>query len=89
MSTRSALEEKQIRIESAKLGAEIALSRLGLIKDGISQREAYRLAGESQIRSWINEGLLIRIPGKGRNSKCSYSRIEIETLLHLKEKQVI
>lgn len=86
---RSILEEKQIRIESAKLGAEIALSRLGLIKDDISQREAFRLAGESQIRSWVNEGLLIRINGKGRNSKLSYSRIEVETLLNLKKKQVI
>ena len=36
-------EQKTLIMESAALGASIALNRLGLIKDEISQREAYRI----------------------------------------------
>jgi len=61
-------EEKALRIESAKMGAEIALSRLGLIKDEISQREAYRLFNESTVRTWVNKGLVKRVkPGKTKH----------------------
>lgn len=76
-------EEKQLRIESANMGAEIALKRLGLIKDEISQREAYRMFGEAQVRSWVNQGLVSRIKSGERNSKATYSRIELDTLNRL------
>ena len=36
-------EQKNLIMESAALGASIALNRLGLIKDEISQREAFRV----------------------------------------------
>jgi hypothetical protein len=80
-------EEKALRIESAKMGAEIALSRLGLIKDEISQREAYRLFKESTVRSWVNRGLVKRVKPGELNSKASYSRIELETIKALEEKR--
>lgn len=82
----SLLEEKQLRIEAATMGATIALSRLGLIKDEISQREAFRIAGEALVRTWLANKYLSRINGKGRNSKVTYSRIEVETLLSLYQK---
>ena len=77
-------EEKQLRIESAKMGAQIALSKLGLIKDEISQREAYRIFGESNVKSWKNEGLINRVKIGENTSKSTYSLIELETIKNLK-----
>ena len=62
-------EFKNIVMDSANLGASIALSRLGLIKDEISQREAYRIYGESTIRTWLNRGLIHRVKIGEKNSK--------------------
>ena len=53
-------EQKTLIMESAALGASIALNRLGLIKDEISQREAYRIYGESCVRTWLNRGLFVK-----------------------------
>ena len=65
-------EFKNIVMDSANLGASIALSRLGLIKDEISQREAYRIYGESTIRTWLNRGLIHRVKIGEKNSKVTY-----------------
>lgn len=78
--TLSLLEEKNLRIDSARIGVEIALARLGLIKDEISQAEAYRNFGEAKVRSWINSGLCTRVKLGDKNSKATYSRIELETI---------
>ena len=80
-------EEKQMRIEAGELAVTLAFKRLGLIKDDISQREAFRLFGEAVIRSLVNEGLLTRVKIGSRNSKATYSKIEIETILSLKAKR--
>ena len=78
-------EQKTLIMESAALGASIALNRLGLIKDEISQREAYRICGESCVRTWLNRGWVHRVkPGTG-NSKVTYSRIELDTVKRLVE----
>lgn len=70
-------------MQGAELGACIALKRLGLIKDEISQREAYREYGESNVRTWLNCGWVKRIkPGAG-NTKATYSRIELDTVKQL------
>lgn len=76
-------EEKQMRISCAEMGAVIALNRLGLIKDEISQREAYRLFGQGKVRSWHNLGLIRRIKTGPGNSKATYSRIELETIRNI------
>ncbi len=76
-------EFKNIVMYSANLGASIALSRLGFIKDEISQREAYRIYGESTIRTWLNRGLIHRVKIGEKNSKVTYSRIELETVKRL------
>lgn len=89
MSELSIIEEKKLRIESAAMGAEIALHKLGLIKDEISQREAYRVFGEAKVRSWVNQGLVSRVKTGSRNSKTTYSRIELETIKSLEDKRLI
>ncbi len=76
-------EEKQLRIESATIGAEIVLKRLGLIKDEISQTEAYREFGQAKVQSWRNQGLIRRIKAGPGNSKATYSRIELETIRNI------
>ena len=76
-------EFKNIVMDSANLGASIALSRVGVIKDEISQREAYRIYGESTIRTWLNRGLIHRVKIGEKNSKVTYSRIELETVKRL------
>lgn len=80
-------EEKQLRIESAAIGAEIVLKRLGLIKDEISQREAYREFGQSRVQSWRNMGLIKRIKAGPGNSKSTYSRIELETIRNIENQR--
>jgi len=79
----SITEEKNLRIEAATQGAVIALSRLGLIKDDISQREAFRLFTEAKVRSWTNQGFITRVKTGDLNSKATYSRIELETIQNL------
>lgn len=78
-------EEYQLRADAAEQGAMRALTRLGLIKDEISQREAYRLFGEAKVRSWKNLGLIKRVKVGERNAKVTYSRIELETILGLEK----
>lgn len=82
-------EEKQLRMEAATMGAEIALKRIGLIKDEISQREAYRVFGQGKVRTWVNLGLVKRIKTGERNSMATYSRIELETIKRLEEERKI
>ena len=76
-------EEKTLRIESASMGAEIVLKKLGIIRDEISQREAYRIFGEATVKSWLNAGLITRVKGDTANSKVTYSLIELETIQRL------
>jgi hypothetical protein len=87
MPEMTLFEEKQMRIESGELAVTLAFKRLGLVKDDLSQREAYRIFGEAQINSLVNEKLLNKVKTGDRNSKVYYSRIEIETILNLKAKR--
>lgn len=80
-------EEKQMRIEAATIGAQIVLKRLGLIKDEISQAEAFREFGQATVRSWQNQGLVTRIKTGQRNSKATYSRIELETIRNIENQR--
>jgi hypothetical protein len=59
------------------------LRELGLLKDGISQREAHRIFGGGIVQSLLNRGLIHRTIGKGVRSKIIYPRKEIEKALQL------
>ncbi|KAF0195260.1 MAG: hypothetical protein FD166_2976 [Bacteroidetes bacterium] len=80
MSDQELLEQKRQLIDIAELGARKAISRLGLIKDEISQREAYRQFGEGRVKVWVQRKLCNRVKIGERNSKTTYSLIELELL---------
>lgn len=77
------IEEKELRIDSARLGAEMVLRKLGIVRDEISQREAYLLFGEAKVRSWVNQSLVQRIKTGASTSNVTYSLIELETIQQL------
>jgi hypothetical protein len=83
MNSLSLLEEKNQQIELATLAVDIVLSRFGIIKDEISQREAFRLFDEARVRTWVNKGLVKFVRGTSINSPHTYSRIELETIKRL------
>jgi hypothetical protein len=64
--------------EAAELGAASMAKELGVLKDEISQREAYRRFGEANVKLWVAKGLVKRIKGgEGKNSKVYYSLTEL------------
>lgn len=81
---RNLSEEKEMRIESARIGAEMAFSFLGVKKDEISQREAFRLFGEAQVRKWVSQGSATQTKQKS-NGRVLYSRIELNMLKSLED----
>ncbi len=81
------LKEKQMRIESAMIGVELAFNKLGIQRDDISQREAFRLFGESRVRNWVNQESLFPIKNGKDNSRVIYSRIELEVLKSIEDIQ--
>lgn len=83
----SLFEEKQLRIDAGTMGAEIALKKLGLIRDEISQNEAFRLFTRAKVETWRNLGLIDRNTGTKPNSPHTYSRIELETIKKLEDKR--
>lgn len=88
-ATRELFEEKTLRMEMAELGAANILKRFGIIKDEISQRQAYERFGEARVKSWKNRGLVSRVKCGERNSKVTYSIIELELLDKLERQNQI
>lgn len=80
-------EEKTLRMEMAELGAANILKRFGIIKDEISQRQAYARFGEAKVKTWKNLGLITRVKCGQGNSKVTYSLIELELLQKLEERK--
>ena len=55
-------------------------------KNLIMESAAFRVYGESLVRTWLNRGWITRIkPGAG-NTKVTYSRIELDTVKQLYNK---
>lgn len=80
-------EEKDLIINYAKLGSDLSLAKLGLIRDEISEREAFRMYGAGKVTTWKNVGYVKRVKTGAGNSKCSYSRIELETIFRLEQER--
>ena len=76
-------EEKQFRIECARMGAEIALSKVGKMKDEISQNEAFNRFGRAMVENLRSRGLIKRTKLGDKNSTCTYSLMELETVINL------
>jgi len=81
------LEEKNLLITTAQIAVQMVLARFKILDDEISQREACRMDGvtRSLLQSWQNEGLLRKTKLGENNSKVTYSRIELETIINLKK----
>jgi hypothetical protein len=86
MSENEMIRNKQELIDIAELGARKAISRLGIIRDEISQREAYRLFGEGRVKVWKQRNMISRVKMGEKNSKATYSLIELEVLDNLEKK---
>lgn len=52
----------------------------GLVKDEINQREAYRLFGESRVRTWVNQGKIKPMKFGSKNAKVTYSLNQLQSL---------
>lgn len=83
------LQQKDQYLEIAQLAVEKTFAKFGIIKDEISQAEALRIPGITRglLQGWQNEGLLKRVKLGTRNHKVTYSRIELELILKLKEER--
>jgi len=68
---------------AVKFAVDSTLREQSLLKDKISQTEAYRIFGGGRVQSLLNQGKIQRIVGKGNGSKIIYFRSQIETALKL------
>jgi hypothetical protein len=75
-----AYELKQALQGAAELGAATMARELGVLRDEISQREAYRKFGEAKVKYWKAKGLIKRLKEGERNAKVTYSFIELKAL---------
>lgn len=73
-------EFKNILKDMAELGAASFAKRIGVGKDEISQREAYRRFGEANVKKWVADSLVKRIKIGNRTSTVSYSLSELEII---------
>lgn len=81
MITFTVQELKQLYLEIAEAGAHAALAKAGIIKDKISQREAYAEFGKAKVNRWIKEGYIKNMTaGEFPNSPKRFSRLELQTL---------
>lgn len=66
--------------EAAELGANAALSAVGVLKPYISKKEAYRMYGEKTVERWIREGILDFEKDGTSTSKCRIDRLKIAAI---------
>jgi len=71
-------EIKQMMMQMSELGVANYVKHLQPAKDKLSQRQAYKRFGESDVRRWCKDGLISRQrTGKKENSKFQYSYAEL------------
>ena len=84
----SVLQLKEIINTASRNAADQALAQAGLLKEEITQAEAFRIHGRARVESWCNQGLVKRIKtGEGKNCKVTYSRAELNTAKLITTKQ--
>ncbi len=81
MITLELYELKNMMHEMAELGAATYVKRTAPARDGISQREAYKLFGEGRVKRWVSADLVGTMRSGGtERSKILYSRAELMTV---------
>jgi len=73
-------EFKNILKDMAELGAASFAKRIGVGKDEISQREAYRKFGEANVKKWVDDDLVKKIKIGNRTSTVTYSLSELAVI---------
>jgi len=64
--------------EMAELGAANYAKMVFPIKDSMSEREAFRAYGETNVKRWVKNGMVsFRRTSVAENSKKNYSRAEL------------
>ena len=79
-------ELKLMFMDVAELTAATLAAKLGLEKDEISQRAAYREFGEAKVKRWVAKGVVTRLKLASNNSKVEYSRKELLALKMAEQK---
>ncbi|MGN1211350.1 MAG: hypothetical protein ACI4TM_06665 [Candidatus Cryptobacteroides sp.] len=71
-------ELKNICKDMAELGVAQYIRATSPAEDFISQREAYRMFGETRVKNWLRMGLITaQQNGTGKNSKRLYSKADL------------
>lgn len=71
-------EFKKLLREAAELGVANYIKTMQPKSDSVSQREAFRLYGESRVRGWLHDKMVTAIKtGHSDNSRIWYSRAEL------------
>lgn len=65
---------------AVRSGSEKAMSENGLLKDRLSNSEAYRLYGRENVSRWIKEGLVNTQVSSANTRRTTISRTEIEAV---------
>jgi len=73
-------ELKNILKEMAELGAASFAKQIGVGRDEITQREAYRKFGEANVKKWVADKLVKKIKIGNRTSPVTYSLSELKVI---------
>lgn len=73
-------EYRNALVEAAELGAKRALEGAGLLRPYLKQSEAFRLYGESQVKRWIKERLILPQKDGNNTSTVRLDRLKLESL---------
>lgn len=69
---------KKLLREAAELGVANYIKTMQPKSDSVSQREAFRLYGESRVRGWLHDKMVTAMKtGHSDNSRIWYSRAEL------------
>ena len=74
----TSVEFRQIIADAMQIVRMDTLSDLGLLKDKITQRQAYAKYGETRVDTWEKRGLITSVKQKGGSSNRYYSRVKLE-----------
>ncbi len=86
MEVKLTVDQLRLVIEiSAKLGAQIILSKSGECKPYLNKSEAFKKYGRKNVENWISEGLITPRKDGGFSAAWRIDLLEIEALKSAKD----
>ena len=76
---------RKYTLDMIEVGRQDMAIQLGLVRDKISQRQAFIRFGESRVKTWETRGLISSTKEKG-NTSTSYYSLQQLTILDKSEK---